>query len=78
MNEKSRGGRQTGSWIVYSEHEAEQEYMKTHSDYSKTKKNYEELIEKKEKLERRIRRRENFLEILTKCQKRIAKYIKVA
>ena len=78
MNEKSRGGKVTGSWIVYSTYDAEQEYKKTRIDYTKTKQRHEELTEKKEKLERRIRRRENFLSILMKCKKRIAKYIGVA
>ena len=78
MNEKSRGGKVTGSWIVYRTYDAEQEYKKTHIDYSKTKQRHEELTVKKEKLERRIRRRENFLSILMKCKKRIAKYIGVA
>ncbi len=78
MNERSRGGRLTGSWIVYDKDKAEMEYKKTHFDYSKMKTNYEELTEKKEKLEKRIRRRENFLEILTKCIKRIKEYIVAA
>ena len=75
MNERSRGGRQTGSWTVYVKYEAEQVYKKSHPDYSKTKNQYEELTEKKEKLEKRICRRENFLEILNECKKRIAEYI---
>ena len=55
--------------------EAENVYAKRHPEYTNLKNKIENLTEKKEALEKEITRRERFVNILTKCKKRIAKYI---
>lgn len=62
----------------YGIFDAEQEYKKTHPEYVELKKEYEELNERKAYLQKEIKRRENFLEILTKCMKRIRTYLNAA
>ena len=71
--EKTNKGRENKDKI--SKNEAEKSYEKKHPDYTVLKNKIENLTEKKEALEKEITRRENFVKILTKCKKRIAKYI---
>ncbi len=54
------------------------EYVQLKAEYVQLKDKYEKLKKNKEWLEKDIKRRENFLKILTKCKERIAKYIKAA
>lgn len=63
---------------TYSIEDAEIEYIKEHLEYVKQKKEYDELKENKAELEKRIDRRNRFLEILEKCKNRISKYITAA
>ena len=58
-----------------SDNEAEKTYEKKHPEYTVLKNRIEKLTEQKDALEKEITRRENFVKILTKCKKRIAKYI---
>ena len=71
--EKTNKGRENKDKI--SKSEAENVYAKRHPEYSVLKNKIENMTEKKEVLEKEITRRENFVKILTKCKKRIAKYI---
>ncbi len=71
--EKTNKGRENKDKI--SKSEAENTYAKRHPEYIVLKNRIENLTEKKEALEKEISRRENFVKILTKCKKRIAKYI---
>ena len=61
-----------------STEKAESEYIKLHPEYVKQKKEYEDLKENKAELEKRIDRRNRFLEILEKCKNRISNYITAA
>lgn len=58
--------------------EAEAIYEAEHPDYFDLKNLITELTKKKECLEKDIRLRKNFLDILTKCQERIGKYLQTA
>ena len=71
--ERTNKGRESKDKITQSE--AEKAYEKKHSEYIVIKNKVEKLTEQKETLEKEIMRRENFVKILTKCKKRIAKYI---
>lgn len=53
-------------------------YEKEHPEYVYLNNRVEKLTEKRDNLEKDIKRRKNFFEILTKCQKRIDKYIQAA
>ena len=76
LNRKSEEGKPKWAWIkVYLKHDAEKEYIKTNPEYIDQKKQYEALTEKKEMLQGKIHRRENFFDILNECKERIAKYI---
>ena len=57
---------------------AEKNYEEQHPEYLQQKVKLEKVTETIEGLEKDIKRRENFLKILTKCKNRIAKYIKSA
>ena len=76
MRKKMNEGKKEKDKI--SEREAEKNYEEKHPEYIQIKSKIEKLTEKKEGLEKDIKRRENFLKILTKCKNRIAKYIKAA
>ena len=76
MRKKMNEGKKEKDKI--SEREAEKNYEEKHLEYIQLKSKIEKLTEKKEGLEKDIKRRENFLKILTKCKNRIAKYIKAA
>lgn len=71
--EKTNKGRENKDKI--SKYEAEKSYEKKHPEYTVLKNRIEKLTEQKDALEKEITRRENFVKILTKCKKRIAKYI---
>jgi hypothetical protein len=71
--EKTNKGRENKDKI--SKYEAEKTYEKKHPEYTVLKNRIEKLTEQKDALEKEITRRENFVKILTKCKKRIAKYI---
>ena len=73
MLEKTNKGRENKDKI--SKYEAEKSYEKKHPEYTVLKNRIEKLTEQKDALEKEITRRENFVKILTKCKKRIAKYI---
>ena len=77
MNKEANEGK-NNVIIEYGTYEAEQKYKISHPEYVDIKKEYEELNAKKEKLQKRIKRRERFLEILNKCMKRIKKYLNAA
>lgn len=53
-------------------------YKREHPEYVELNNSIEILTEKRDKLEKDIKLRKNFFEILTKCQKRIDKYIQAA
>ena len=74
MNKSANEGKKYAS-IEYGTWDAEQKYKTSHPEYVKFKENYDELNTRKDKLQKRIERRERFLEILNKCKKRIRKYI---
>ena len=71
--EKTNKGRENKDKI--SKYEAEKSYEKKHPEYTVLKNRIEKLTEQKDALEKEITRRENFVKILTKCKKRIAKCI---
>jgi chromosome segregation ATPase len=61
-----------------NEWEAEEDYEEKHPYYVELSNKIKKLTEEKKELEKDINRRKNFFKILTKCKKRITKYIKVA
>ena len=71
--EKTNKGRENKDKI--SKYKAEKSYEKKYPEYTVLKNRIEKLTEQKDALEKEITRRENFVKILTKCKKRIAKYI---
>lgn len=60
-----------------SESEAENRYGDEHPDYTSLLCKIGQLKEKKAKLEKEIEYRENFYKILSKCMKRIVKYLEM-
>lgn len=74
MNKKANEGKAYAT-IEYNTWEAEQKYMISHPEYIKFKEKYDELNTEMNKLQKRIKRRERFLEILDNCKKRIEKYL---
>jgi hypothetical protein len=78
MNKAKNEASNDGGIHTYSIEEAESEYIKVHPEYVKQKKEYDDLKETKAELEKRIDRRNRFLEILVKCKNRISKYITAA
>jgi hypothetical protein len=74
--DKAKNETSSGGWqYKHSIEDAEKEYIKDHPEYVEIKKNYDELIENKAELVKRIDRRNRFLEILEKCKNRVSKYI---
>lgn len=74
--DKSKSEASTDGCIyTHSTEEAEREYVKVHPEYVQLKKDYDELKENQAELEKRIDRRNRFLEILEKCKNRISKYL---
>lgn len=74
--DKAKNETSSGGWqYKHSIEDAEKEYIKDHPEYVEIKKNYDELIENKAELVKRINRRNRFLEILEKCKNRVSKYI---
>lgn len=63
---------------IISEWKAENDYEQMHPEYVQLKEQIRKLTERNNELEKDIKRRENFLKILTKCKNRIDKYVKVA
>lgn len=74
MNKKANEGKKSPT-IEYGTYEAEQKYRNSNSEYVKFKGTYDELKKREGKLQKRIERRERFLDILNKCMKRTKKYI---
>lgn len=74
MNKAANEGKKYAT-VEYGIWEAERKYKNSHPEYVKFKEKYDELNTRKDKMQKKVERRERFLKILNKCKKRIQKYI---